>query len=224
MIASMPGSCSRTSTTRVQLRSDFELSVATTSVTLTSCKSHLVDYCAILTCFRALKNYYESPLLKLPQELLDNVYEYVFDDQVLQIMVINGQLRLVNATNARPFGLPSTSRQLLQDTGDFPYTKTTFKIVTFKFISLLDNWQLPIMSHKDEVLDALNSIPEGINIARFEIVGVMKGSDGIEAMDTGKAQGFKPTVDYKAELEKEILGLFPEAEIVFRAVDNIDQL
>jgi hypothetical protein len=208
----------------VKLRRELEPSAATTSATPTSCKSHLVDYYTILTYFRALENYYQTPLLKLPKELLNNVYEYVFDDQVLQIMVINGQLRLVNATNAHPFGLPSTCRKLLQDTGDFPYTKTTFKIVTFKFISLLDNWQLPIMSHKDEVLDALNSIPEGINIARFEIVGVMQGFDGIEAMTTRSVQGFKPTVDYKAELEKEILGLFPEAEIVFRAVDNIDQL
>jgi hypothetical protein len=158
----------------------------------------------MLTCFRALENYLHNPLLKLPKELSDNVYEYVLDDQVLRIMVIN--------------------RKLYQDTGDFPYTKTTFKIVTFKFISLLDNWKLPIMSHKDDVLDALNSIPEGIYIARFEIVGIMKGFDGIEAMDTGKFQGFKPNVDYKAELEKEIFELFPEAEIVFRAVDNIDQL
>lgn len=178
----------------------------------------------MLTCFRALKNYHQVSLLKLPQELRDIAYEYVFDDQILQIMVINGQLRLVNATNAHPFGLPSTCRMLYQDTDEFPYTKTTFKIVTFKFISLLDNWQLPIMSHKDEVLDALDSIPEGINITRFEIVGVMNGFDGIETMDTSKVRGFKRTVDYKAELEKEILGLFPKAEIVFRAVDDVDQL
>jgi hypothetical protein len=220
----MPCSCSRTSTTRAKIRRFSPLSAARTRNPPTSGENHLVDYCAMLTCFRALENYLHNPLLKLPKELSDNVYEYVLDDQVLRIMVINGQLRLVNATNAHPFGLPYTCRKLYQETGDFPYTKTTFKIVTFKFISLLDNWKLPIMSHKDDVLDALNSIPKGIYIARFEIVGIMKGFDGIEAMDTGKFQGFKPTVDYKAELEKEIFELFPEAEIVFRAVDNIDQL
>ena len=187
-------------------------------------KSHLVVDCVMLTCFRALENYQQIPLLKLPQELLNKMYDYVFDDQVMQIMVINGQLRLVNATNAHPFGLPSTCRQLYQDTGDFPYTKTTVKIVTFKFISQLDSWQFPILTHLDEFLDALDSIPAGIAIARFEIVGVMEGFDGIEAMTTRSVEGFKPTFDYKVELEKVILELFPEAEIVFRAVENIDQL
>ena len=52
----------------------------------------------------------------------------------------------------------------------------------------------------------------------------MEGFDGIEAMTTRSVEGFKPTFDYKVELEKVILELFPEAEIVFRAVENIDQL
>ena len=179
MTASWLSRCNRTSTTRVRLRRELKPSAARTSVTPTSCKSHpVVDYCIMLTCSRALKNYQQSPLLKLPPELLNKVYEYVFDDQVMQVMVMNGQLRLVNA------GLPSTSRKLYQDTGDFPYTKTTVKIVTFKFISQLDSWQFPILTHLDEFLDALDSIPAGIAIARFEIVGVMEGFDGIEAMTT----------------------------------------
>ncbi|OSS54750.1 hypothetical protein B5807_00931 [Epicoccum nigrum] len=115
---------------------------------------------------------------------------------------------------------------IYQDTRDFTYTKTTFKIATYKFISLLDIWQYPILSRVDEFLDAPDSIPVGINIARFDIVGTMKGpwSDELEVMNTSLVEGFDPAVDYKAELEKKILGLFPDAETVFRTVKNIGKV
>ncbi|KAG9204172.1 hypothetical protein G6514_001811 [Epicoccum nigrum] len=131
----------------------------------------------------ALESHQQTPLLKLLQEILNIICEYVFEDTVLQITM---------------------------DTRDFPYTKTTFKIATYKFISILDTWQYPILSRVDEFLDTLDSIPVGINIARFDIVSVMKGpwSDELEVMNTSLVEGFDPAVDYNAKLEKEILGLF----------------
>ena len=120
---------------------------------------------------------------------------------------------------------------IYQDTRDFTYTKTTFKIATYKFISLLEAYRYPFLSYLDDFLDALDSIPVGVNIARFEIVGVMAGPDRFGPSDedckllaTRRVEGFDPTVDYKAELEKEILGLFPDAEIVFRTVESIYHL
>lgn len=159
---------------------------------------------------------------------MHEICDYVFNDQVLHITMDNGQLYLVHATTDHLFGLPFTCRKLYQETVAFPYTKTTFKIFTYKFISLLDAWKYPFLSYLDDFLDAPDSIPVGINIAHFEIFGFMKGPDKFDdysrRMSTRKVEGFDPTVDYKAELEKEILGLFPDAEIVFRTVESIYHL
>lgn len=197
----------------------------------TSCKNHLADYRTILTCLRAFENHQQTPLLKLPPELLHEICDYVFNDQVLHITMDNGQLYLVHAPTDHLFGLPFTCRKLYQDTVAFPYTKTTFKMFTYKFISLLEAYRYPFLSYLDDFLDALDSIPVGVNIARFEIVGVMAGPDRFGPSDedckllaTRRVEGFDPTVDYKAELEKEILGLFPDAEVVFRTLDTINYL
>ena len=140
----------------------------------------------------------------------------------------NGQLNLVHATTDHLLGLPFTCRKLYQETVAFPFTKTTFKIFTYKFISHLDAWKYPFLSYLNDFLDALDSIPVGVNIARFEIYGFMEGydrfDDYLRRMSTRKVEGFDPTVDYKAELKKEILGLFLDAEIVFRTVESIYQL
>lgn len=84
------------------------------------------------TCYRSLKNYQKSPLLKLPRELLDRIYKYVFDDQFLHLTIAKGQVRLLYATNAHPLGLLLSCRKIYQDIKDQNlYANITLRIVTF---------------------------------------------------------------------------------------------
>lgn len=68
------------------------------------------------------------------------IYQYVFDDQVLKVTKIDRQMRLIGATNARPFALSYTCRQLYRETKNLPRVKTVYRIVTYRFASLWNTW------------------------------------------------------------------------------------
>jgi hypothetical protein len=177
----------------------------------------------MLTCYRSLKNSQQSPLLKFPQELLDKIYEYVFDDQVLNLTIVKGRIGLLDATNAHPLGLPLTCRKIYQDTKDqIMYAKVTLRIVTFNYISLIDSWDHPIISDVQMFLDVLKASP---HIDHFEIIGVRcRVSDRSEKFDHLSTQvrvDFDWDINYKAELKRTLKRVYPDATYSCRMVDGI---
>ena len=174
----------------------------------------------MLTCYRSLKNYQHSPLLKLPQELLDGIYRYVFDDQALRLTVVKGRIVLLHATNAHPLGLLLACRKTYQDNkGQTIYVKVILEIVTFEYISLLESWEHPIISDVQAFLDVLKASPP---VDHFEIIGV-RCSDGHEKYDHLEMQGdYDWRIDYRAELEKTLKRVYPDAMYSFRTVDEFD--
>lgn len=176
----------------------------------------------MLTFYRSLKNYQHSPLLKLPQEILDRIYRYVFDDQALRLTIVKGRIGLLYATNAHPLGLLLACRKTYQDNKEQTiYARVILRIVTFEYISLLESWEHPIISDVQAFLDVLKASPP---VDHFEITGVRcSGSGRHEKYDHLEMQGdYDLSIDYRAELKKILMGVYPNAMYGFRAVDEFD--
>ncbi|KAF3001412.1 hypothetical protein E8E13_007376 [Curvularia kusanoi] len=169
------------------------------------------------------QNNKQSSLLKLPQEIKDMIYNYVFDDQVLELKMVNGRMRLTHATNADPFGMPMACRTLHQETQDLLWINAIFRVVTFRFVSLLDDWKSTIMCDGGVFTHFLYSVPEPRCIEHFEIVGIMEGSNGTEEMTTSEITGFYEGVDYKVHLEYLIQDAHQNAQVTFTTFANLDQ-
>ncbi|OSS49594.1 hypothetical protein B5807_05846 [Epicoccum nigrum] len=143
-------------------------------------------------------------LLKPPPELRQIIYTSVFDNQILEVTRVNRQMRLVGATNAHLFGLPSTCRLLYRETKDLPRAKTA-----------------PIFANVNRFYALLNSVPAPHN-NRFEVVGVTYGYDVVEYMWPDKILGYiSSSVDSnKARLKDAIHEIYPNAEVNFRTARN----
>lgn len=174
----------------------------------------------MLTFYRSLRNYQHSPLLKLPQELLDRIYRYVFDDQALRLTIVKGRIGLLYATNAHPLGLLLACRKTYQDNeGQTIYAKVILRIVTFEYISLLESWEHSIISDVQAFLDVLKASPP---VDHFEITGV-RCSDGHDKYARLEMQGdYDWRIDYRAELKKTLKRVYPDAMYSFHTVDEFD--
>jgi hypothetical protein len=163
-------------------------------------------------------------LLKLPPELRNMIYTYVFDDQLLEVTKVDRQMRLVGATNAHPFGLSSTCRLLYRETKDLPRPKTAYRIVTYRFASLWDTCSCAIFANANRFYALLRSIPAPYN-NRFDVVGILFGHDEVEIMWPNKVLGFTGgLMSSEAKLERAIHKIYPDAKVTFRTVRNITQL
>lgn len=177
--------------------------------------------------------------MKLPREIRNSIYDYIFDGQVIEVVKVNGRLRLALAPTADPFGLPlhlahtndvnlfglpMTCRTLHQETRHLPYINATLRIITFNFISLMDNWKLPVGRYRGDFTSFLSSVPELKFVKRFEVVGVEGGSDGSEEMTVAGVKNFWAGFDCKANWKKIIQRFQRDAEIAFRSVADIHQL
>jgi hypothetical protein len=159
-------------------------------------------------------------LLKLPPELRHMIYTYVFDDQILKVTKADRQIRVVGATNAHPFGLPSTCRQLYQETKNLPRVKTAYRIVTYRFVSLWDTWAFSIFTNINRFYALLNSIPAPYN-NRFEVVGVTRGHDGVEYMAPHKIVGYTDDVESSiVQLKVAIHKIYPMLRSTSEAACN----
>lgn len=161
--------------------------------------------------------------MKLPQELLDRIFKYVFDDQVLRLTVVKGRIGLLHATNTHPLGLSLACRKIYQDIKDQTiYSKIILRIVTFDFVSLIDSWEHPIISNVQTFLDVLKASPP---IDHFEITGVKSMSDRREKFDHLEMQGdYDGYINYKAELKRTLKRVYPDAMYSYRTVNEIDQI
>ncbi|KAF3001410.1 hypothetical protein E8E13_007356 [Curvularia kusanoi] len=162
-------------------------------------------------------------IFSLPAEVRLLIYEQVHSNQVLQVTAIKGQARLANSTHPEPLALLSVCRLIRQEAAVIPFNKATFQIVTFRYVSMLGNWRNAIRGDPDVFLNFLESIPAPY-IRRFQVVGVMGGSDRLGRMATSKIQDYRGSVDHKAELESLIREIYPEAEFTFNDVADIGQL
>ncbi|KAG9204020.1 hypothetical protein G6514_001656 [Epicoccum nigrum] len=155
-------------------------------------------------------------LLKLPPELRQIIYTSVFDNQILEATRVNRQMRLVGATNAHFFGLPSTCRLLYRETKDLPRAKTAYRIVTYRFASLWNTSSSAIFANVNQFYALLNSVPAPHN-NRFEVVGVTYGYDGVEYMWPDKILGYisSSVQSNKARLKDAIHEIYPNAEVNF---------
>ena len=164
-------------------------------------------------------------IFKLPPELRRLVYEHVYADQVLDFTMLEGQARLARAAYPYPLALSSVCRLIRKDIAElpFPFNNATLRLITFRYISMLDTWEKAIRAGSANFVGFLKSIPVN-EIERFEVVGVMGGWDGIEAMKVTKIKHWWRFVDYKAEMKDYIQEVYPKAEVTFRNVEDIAQL
>lgn len=176
-----------------------------------------------------IQNAKQSPLLKLAPELLELICEHVFHDQVLRVTAVDGRARLVHSTNADTFALPCVCRKLRQDLAEYPYTRSTIQIATFRFISLISDWHTAIRDNHKGFNQFLRSIPG--KPKRFEVVGVNGGiTKQRKRLDLGKVRGYvdfdhaRREIDSMAALEKLIRMVYPKAKIAFREVKNMEKL
>lgn len=157
------------------------------------------------------------------------IYDYVYGPQVFRVTMDNGKARLVNTTYRRPCALSSTRRKLREDTAELLYTKTTFRIVTFRSISMMDNWNVAIRGDEDEFLNFLESIvPPQLWIENMEVVCVRYGQEvqGCMSYNMGvdDVRFYESGLDYDAELEGYIRTIYPGVNVVFRFVRSVEML
>jgi hypothetical protein len=159
--------------------------------------------------------------LKLPQELLNKIFKYVFDDQVLRLTLVKGRIVLLYATNAHPLGLSLAYRKIYQDIKDQAiYAQIILRIVTFDYISLIDSWEHTIISDPHTFLNLLKASPP---IEHFEITGVRSLSDRREKLKHLEMQGdYNRHTDYRGALERILRTVYPDATYIGRAVDEFD--
>jgi hypothetical protein len=163
-------------------------------------------------------------IFKLPPELRGLIYEYIYADQVLDFTMLEGQARLARAAHPYPLALSSVCRLIRKYIAELPLLATvTFRLMTFRYVSMLDTWEFAIRGGSEKFVGFLKSIPVN-EIERFEVVGVMGGWDGIEAMEVTKIEHWMRNIDYKAEMKGYIDEVYPKAEVIFRNVDDIAQL
>ncbi|KAH6637918.1 hypothetical protein C7974DRAFT_150281 [Boeremia exigua] len=171
---------------------------------------------------REIQNQMQNFLLQMPQEILNQIYEHAFDGQILRITTLYNRLSLVRATYPHPFALPSVCRKLHRDTAKFLYSRATFELVTFQFVSLIETWRTPIRSNIATFINPLMSIPTPIK--RFEVVGMGDSSkmklSTVSRREVWQQSRHRPEVDYKAELKRYIRTAFPAADVTFRAVPS----
>ena len=123
----------------------------------------------------------------LPPELKQLICGNVLYNQALRLTIDSGTLRLARSSQPHPLALTRVCRMLREQVGDLPYTKSTFEITTFRFISLLDNWRVAICHNPNPFLNFLEDIP-GPWIERIEVIGVTSGYDRFdEEMDVSKS-------------------------------------
>ena len=179
----------------------------------------------MLTCYRSLKNYEQSPLLRLPQEILDRICKYALDDQVLYYTTLRGPTRFAVEDNMQLFGLPFTCRKLYQDTKEILHLldpNITLRVVTFKYWSLHDRWQHPITPGSYAFFNALKALP---HIDHFDLISVRpSGINLVEHMDHRFEGGFKWDFNYKARLKKTFKRVFPDATYSCRTIDDIGKI
>lgn len=128
-------------------------------------------------------------------------------------------------TNASPVALPSVCRKLHQDTAAFVHT-ATYQLVTFKFVSLVETWRACISADVDGFTKFLRALPA--SVARFEVVGVMGGRNGLAVMDIRDIAGCvryeslpRNEAKFKRAMKRYICRVFPKAEITFRVAENL---
>ncbi|KAJ4382940.1 hypothetical protein N0V86_002167 [Didymella sp. IMI 355093] len=165
-----------------------------------------------------------SRLLQLPQEILEEIYNHVYGDQVFRLCLsANSKALISRLTYRHPFALRSTCRKLRQDSGNYPYTKTTFRMFTFRFVSMFDSWQVAIRQNPNVLLDFLESVPAPW-IKHIEVIGVQRFSKGSYRFNMSKLHGYEEGIDYKVEMEETIRMVYPRANITFRNVGLVDQM
>lgn len=99
-----------------------------------------------------------------------------------------------------------------------------YRIHTYRFVSLLNTWSCAISANIDRFYALLNSIPAPHN-NRFEVVGVIRGYDGVEYMAPYKVVGYGGSVESnQALLEGAMHKIYPNAEVTFRTVLDIKEL
>lgn len=164
-------------------------------------------------------------IFKLPTELRRLIYEHVYVDQVLDFTMLEGQARLARAAHPYLLALSSVCRLIHKDIAELPFllTNATFRLITFRYVSMLDTWENAVRGDSTKFVSFLKSIPVN-EIERFEVVGVMGGWDGIEVMEFTKISHWSRFVDYKAGMKYYIHEVYPKAGVIFRDVDDIAQL
>ncbi|KAF3001411.1 hypothetical protein E8E13_007369 [Curvularia kusanoi] len=169
---------------------------------------------------REMKNHGYG-IFKLPAEIRMHIYKYLVDDEALQVTLLNGKACLVDSNALAILGI---CRQIRKEVAELPFNKA-FKFVTFRYISMLDSWKDAIRGDPELFLEFLRSIraPE---IKRFEVVGVMGGSDGLEKMQTPKikGKGRNGSPNYKDEMAAYIHIIYPKAEVTFNDVADIGKI
>lgn len=172
-----------------------------------------------------------SRFLQLPQELLERIYDYVYDDQIFRLYLsANAKARISHLRYRHPLALPSTCCKLRRDTANYRYTKTTFRILTFKFISMFDSWRVAIRHNPNLLLDFLESVPAPW-MEHIEVIGVAPGpwwlkgvAQGPYWLNLSEVKGHKHGIGYRNELEETVRMVYPEANITFRTVDCIGKI
>jgi hypothetical protein len=116
--------------------------------------------------------------------------------------MLKDQARLARAARPYPLALSNVCRLIHKDIAELPFllSSVTFKLITFRYVSMLDTWQDAIRVDSEKFVGFLKSIPAN-EIERFEVVGVMGGSDGIEAMKVNKIKNWWNWVNHKAEMK-----------------------
>jgi hypothetical protein len=139
--------------------------------------------------------------------------------------MLKDQARLARAARPYPLALSNVCRLIHKDIAELPFllSSVTFKLITFRYVSMLDTWQDAIRVDSEKFVGFLKCIPAN-EIERFEVVGVMGGWDGIEAMKVTKIKHWWNFLDYKTEMKGYIYQVYPKAEVTFRDVDDIAQL
>ena len=114
-------------------------------------------------------------IFKLPPELRGLIYEYIYADQALDFTMLEGQARLARAAHPYPLVLSSVCRLIRKYTAELPLLATvTFRLMTFRYVSMLDTWEFAIRGGSEKFVGFLKSISVN-EIERFEVVGVMGG-------------------------------------------------
>jgi hypothetical protein len=176
-----------------------------------------------MTCSEVY-NMETSRILQLPQEILEEIYDHVYNNQVFRLYLSVNSKALVSQTTYRhPFALSSTCRKLRQDTGNYPYTKATFRFFTLRFVSMFDSWDVAIRQNPNVLLDFLESVPAPW-IKHIEVIGVKYLSKGSYGFNMSKVHGYEEGIDYKVEMEETIRMVYPKADITFRNVGLVDRI
>lgn len=166
-----------------------------------------------------------APFLRLPQEIRDMIYEYVFSHRVIRIGWKNGKLRLANGMYTGSFALPSVCRKFRQETTALLYTEVTCQLVTFRFVSLVETWRTAIRLNPADFVDFLRALPA--SIAHFEVVGVEGGLHEGDMMRMDKVDGAEKQrrqFDRKMAIKLRVRTVFPHASIRFCVVKDLRQL